>query len=220
MRAVCSTAIARSVVPLGLVTPATQKLPRLLARGVEERRGPDERALREVARLLLREPLADRRLCEVLHEEVEVGGAGAGDRGERVDLRLGYLDDRADGLEEASHEGDVRRRGGRAGASPVTPLPTKAGVLGIARRTTTSGPRISWKVAMRTPAARLTTTAPVAERTRSRAAGRHERGLHADEHDLGAAAASRSLGLSSIARLRIPAGAASASADAACDWSR
>ena len=46
------------------------------------------------------------------------------------------------------------------GASPVTALPTTAGVFGIERKTATSAPRIDAKVARVTPAARLTTIVP------------------------------------------------------------
>ena len=45
-------------------------------------------------------------------------------------------------------------------ANPVTAAPTTAGVLGIDRSTATSDPRIDSKVAIVTPAARLTTIVP------------------------------------------------------------
>ena len=87
---------------------AAAQLGGVFAGCLEQRGRADEGLLRHESRLGLGEPLADRGFGERLDEEEDVGRPRAGDRRERVDLRLGHLDDAAHGLEQAPNEGDIR----------------------------------------------------------------------------------------------------------------
>ena len=60
-------------------------------------------------------PLPDRRFGERLDEEEDVGRPRARDRRQRVDLRLGHLDDAADGLEQPADERDLGGAGAGSG---------------------------------------------------------------------------------------------------------
>ena len=97
------TAIARSVVPLGLVT----------RRRSSAGSSPDETSssdaprnvpLTSVRRLLGREALLDGGRGQRLDQEEHVGRTGPGDRAQRIQLRLRNLDDLADRLEQRADE--------------------------------------------------------------------------------------------------------------------
>src|SRR5690606_14348522 len=94
---------------------APAQLGRILALCLEQARRPDERLLGEQARRLGVEALVAGRLDELLDKEEDVGGAGSGDRRDRVDAVIAVdLDDGSDGLKEAAHDRHVV--GGCAGS--------------------------------------------------------------------------------------------------------
>ena len=168
-----STATARSVVPSGLVTRRRSSAGSSPERHEQLRRA-EEGPLDQLRACSRREALADRRLGELLDQEEHVGGAGAGDRAQRIQLRLGHLDDLADRLEERRARAPGRPRRARV------PALTPGDRLADDRRAcsaSTGRPHVAGSsdsiVAMVTPAATLTTTASGLERDRrSRAAGR------------------------------------------------
>ena len=108
---------------------------------------------------------------ELLDEEEHVGGAGAGDRAERVDLRPPAPRAPSPTVSNSARTSAMSLVASRAmpAASPVTPRPTTDGVFGIERTHRRCGTSASI-VAMVTPAATLTTMASGVERVaRSRA---------------------------------------------------
>ena len=133
-----------------------------------------QRRNRQTSRRIRRKPKVDAGPRHRFRQQEEVGGTAARERRHHIERFLGCdPDDLAHRLHDLCGQARGRRRRPAAGAkSPVTPAPTRAGLLGMARITGTPAPHQPCRAWILTPAATESTTG------RRRCSGPRERREH------------------------------------------